>query len=123
MTNALLSDLNKIPDPDPEHWIDLAAMLEAFERQILQHALNMAGGNKALAAKYCKLNRTTFVEKCNKFNIIYDFDQAELEADFKHRLIFYARALRDRADTIDNVIRGLNEAAPFRKKQALSIVG
>ena len=47
--------------------LDLRAALEALERQLIDRALQRAGGNRTEAAALLGLNRTTLVEKLRKY--------------------------------------------------------
>jgi len=47
--------------------LDLRAALETLERQLIDRALQKAGGNRTEAAALLGLNRTTLVEKLRKY--------------------------------------------------------
>lgn len=49
--------------------LDLNALIDKFEKDLLSRALEKAGGAKNKAAKLLSLNRTTFVEKLKRFKI------------------------------------------------------
>jgi DNA-binding protein Fis len=123
MNNALLSDINELPDPDPNYWIDLPRMLARFETEILQHALNMAEGNQALAAKYCKLNRSTFIEKIVRYKIRCSVEPSKNEcAAYRHRMAIYAKALHDRAARIERLVQDLDDAQATKTQTAKEII-
>lgn len=90
---------------------------------MIQHALDMARGNQALAARLCGHKRTTFIEKINKYQIYHKFDESESNDDFKHRMSIYSLALKNRAEIVDRVIKDINENAELRKKSAIALVG
>lgn len=52
----------------PEEGIDLKGMVENFELQLIQKALDRSGGNKNRAAQLLRMNRTTLIEKLKKMN-------------------------------------------------------
>jgi len=47
--------------------LDLRTALESLERQLIDRALQRAGGNRTEAAALLGLNRTTLVEKLRKY--------------------------------------------------------
>jgi DNA-binding NtrC family response regulator len=47
--------------------LDLRSALESLERQLIDRALQKAGGNRTEAAALLGLNRTTLVEKLRKY--------------------------------------------------------
>jgi DNA-binding NtrC family response regulator len=47
--------------------LDLRTALETLERQLIDRALQKAGGNRTEAAALLGLNRTTLVEKLRKY--------------------------------------------------------
>jgi transcriptional regulator with GAF, ATPase, and Fis domain len=49
--------------------LDLRTVLEGVERQLIQQALAVAGGNRTEAAALLGLNRTTLVEKLRKYGV------------------------------------------------------
>jgi DNA-binding NtrC family response regulator len=49
--------------------LDLNALIDSFEKDLLARALEKAGGAKNKAAKLLNINRTTFVEKLKRFKI------------------------------------------------------
>ncbi len=49
--------------------IDLEAHLRGIERTLICQALFMTKGNKALAAKLLKINRTTLVMRVRRYGI------------------------------------------------------
>ncbi len=53
----------------PSEGMDMTAMLERLEGQLLRQALEKADGNKAAAARLLGLNRTTLVEKVKRLKI------------------------------------------------------
>jgi transcriptional regulator with GAF, ATPase, and Fis domain len=57
---ALVKELNDTS-------LDLRSALEALERQLIDRALQRAGGNRTEAAALLGLNRTTLVEKLRKY--------------------------------------------------------
>jgi DNA-binding NtrC family response regulator len=50
----------------PEGGLDLPAMVEQIEREVIGKALAKAGGNKAKAAELLRMKRTTLVEKLKR---------------------------------------------------------
>jgi DNA-binding NtrC family response regulator len=57
----------RLPAADPAGAsLDLRSALEALERQLIERALQRAGGNRTEAAALLGLNRTTLVEKLRK---------------------------------------------------------
>ena len=54
----------------PAGGIDLRAHLDAIERQLIEQALDRAGGIVAHAARLLGLRRTTLVEKLRKFSLV-----------------------------------------------------
>jgi transcriptional regulator with GAF, ATPase, and Fis domain len=49
--------------------LDLRSALESTERRYINHALDVAGGNRTEAAALLGLNRTTLVEKLRKYGV------------------------------------------------------
>jgi DNA-binding NtrC family response regulator len=47
----------------PDHGLDLESTMVHFERNIVQQALQRAGGNKTLAADMLRIPRTTLISK------------------------------------------------------------
>ena len=47
----------------PAHGLDYDAVVSALERDLLQQALSIAGGNKKKAADLLRLKRTTFAAR------------------------------------------------------------
>lgn len=60
-------DINGIEITD--EGLDLKALIDSFEKDLLARALEKAGGAKNKAAKLLNINRTTFVEKLKRFKI------------------------------------------------------
>jgi transcriptional regulator of acetoin/glycerol metabolism len=60
-------DINDIEITD--EGLDLNALIDNFEKDLLAKALEKAGGAKNKAAKLLNLNRTTYVEKLKRFKI------------------------------------------------------
>ena len=54
----------------PSEGIDMTDTLDRLERNLLSGALKKADGNKARAARLLGINRTTFVEKLKRKNIV-----------------------------------------------------
>jgi DNA-binding NtrC family response regulator len=52
--------------PMPEEGIDLRALVERYESDLIRKALEKSEGNKNRAAQLLKLNRTTLIEKLKK---------------------------------------------------------
>jgi DNA-binding NtrC family response regulator len=50
----------------PHDGVDFNRLVESFEDDLIQHALQAAGGVKNRAAQLLRLNRTTLVEKMKK---------------------------------------------------------
>jgi DNA-binding NtrC family response regulator len=50
----------------PQDGVDFNRLVEAFEDDLITHALRAAGGVKNRAAQLLRLNRTTLVEKMKK---------------------------------------------------------
>jgi len=61
-TALAVSDGRVVPDSS----LDLRSALESLERQLIERALQRAGGNRTEAAALLGLNRTTLVEKLRK---------------------------------------------------------
>lgn len=62
----------------PPDGIDLRDHLFTIERNLIQQALNRAGGTVAHAARLLKLRRTTLVEKLRKFHMLNEAAASEL---------------------------------------------
>lgn len=62
----------------PPEGIDLRDHLFTIERDLIQQALNRAGGTVAHAARLLKLRRTTLVEKLRKFQMLNETAASEL---------------------------------------------
>jgi sigma-54 specific flagellar transcriptional regulator A len=62
----------------PPEGLDLRDHLFEIERNLIQQALNRAGGTVAHAARLLKLRRTTLVEKLRKFHMLNDATASEL---------------------------------------------
>jgi len=62
----------------PPDGIDLRDHLFTIERDLIQQALNRAGGTVAHAARLLKLRRTTLVEKLRKFHMLNEAAASEL---------------------------------------------
>lgn len=118
MIPAILDDMQKTPSD--KAWLNLYQILGDLEAQMLQAALDMASGDKSQAARFVKINRTTFVEKCAKYNIIYR--HADYTDEYLHKWQIYQKALLDRALILDRLILGLKEANARREPQAASII-
>ncbi len=67
MSSPQLHEINGIDITDDG--LDLNALIDSFEKDLLARALEKAGGAKNKAAKLLNLNRTTFVEKLKRFKI------------------------------------------------------
>jgi sigma-54 specific flagellar transcriptional regulator A len=75
LTHSELSDAVVQLPPDG---IDLRDHLFTIERNLIQQALNRAGGTVAHAARLLKLRRTTLVEKLRKFHMLNEAAASEL---------------------------------------------
>jgi DNA-binding NtrC family response regulator len=53
----------------PEEGLDFGATIQAFEKELLQQALEKARGVRSQAAKLLHMNRTTLVEKLKKLQL------------------------------------------------------
>ena len=62
----------------PPEGLDLRDHLFTIERNLIQQALNRAGGTVAHAARLLKLRRTTLVEKLRKFEMLNEAAMTEL---------------------------------------------
>jgi sigma-54 dependent transcriptional regulator, flagellar regulatory protein len=62
----------------PPDGLDLRDHLFTIERDLIQQALNRAGGTVAHAARLLKLRRTTLVEKLRKFQMLNETAASEL---------------------------------------------
>ncbi|MFO7305995.1 MAG: sigma-54 dependent transcriptional regulator [Gammaproteobacteria bacterium] len=62
----------------PPEGIDLRDHLYTIERDLIQQALNRAGGTVAHAARLLRLRRTTLVEKLRKFQMLNETAASEL---------------------------------------------
>jgi sigma-54 specific flagellar transcriptional regulator A len=62
----------------PPEGLDLRDHLFTIERDLIQQALNRAGGTVAHAARLLKLRRTTLVEKLRKFQMLNETAASEL---------------------------------------------
>jgi transcriptional regulator with PAS, ATPase and Fis domain len=51
----------------PEEGLDLAAVVESIERELIERSLERTGGNKGRAAQLLRLKRTTLVEKLKRY--------------------------------------------------------
>ncbi len=71
------ADLNLLTQLPPEG-LDLRDLLYTIERNLIQQALNRAGGTVAHAARLLKLRRTTLVEKLRKFEMLNEAAMTEL---------------------------------------------
>ena len=70
MADLLLGQvLSFTADPFAEGPIDLKARLVTMERTLIEAALGRAGGVVAEAARLLSLQRTTLIEKMNKYGI------------------------------------------------------
>jgi DNA-binding NtrC family response regulator len=56
----------------PEAGVDLPAMVDQIERDLIARALSRTGGNKAAAASLLKIKRTTLVEKLKRVRALPD---------------------------------------------------
>jgi len=56
----------------PEEGVDLKALVEKFEADMIRKALDRSEGNKNRAAQLLKLNRTTLIEKLKKMGVKND---------------------------------------------------
>jgi sigma-54 specific flagellar transcriptional regulator A len=75
--------LTQLDSPDvlaqlPPEGLDLRDHLFAIERNLIQQALNRAGGTVAHAARLLKLRRTTLVEKLRKFEMLNEAAASEV---------------------------------------------
>jgi sigma-54 specific flagellar transcriptional regulator A len=75
--------LTQLETPDvlaqlPPEGLDLRDHLFAIERNLIQQALNRAGGTVAHAARLLKLRRTTLVEKLRKFEMLNEAAASEV---------------------------------------------
>src|SRR5690606_28337081 len=62
----------------PPEGLDLRDHLFTIERDLIQQALNRAGGTVAHAARLLKLRRTTLVEKLRKFQMLNETAATEV---------------------------------------------
>src|SRR5690606_14205829 len=62
----------------PPEGIDLRDHLYTIERDLIQQALNRAGGTVAHAARLLRLRRTTLVEKLCKFQMLNETAASDL---------------------------------------------
>jgi sigma-54 specific flagellar transcriptional regulator A len=62
----------------PSEGLDLREHLYTIERNLIQQALNRAGGTVAHAARLLKLRRTTLVEKLRKFEMLNETAASEV---------------------------------------------
>jgi sigma-54 dependent transcriptional regulator, flagellar regulatory protein len=62
----------------PPEGLDLRGHLYTIERNLIQQALNRAGGTVAHAARLLKLRRTTLVEKLRKFEMLNETAASEV---------------------------------------------
>ena len=62
----------------PPDGLDLRDHLFTIERNLIQQALNRAGGTVAHAARLLKLRRTTLVEKLRKFEMLNETAASEV---------------------------------------------
>lgn len=62
----------------PHEGLDLREHLYTIERNLIQQALNRAGGTVAHAARLLKLRRTTLVEKLRKFQMLNETAVSEV---------------------------------------------
>jgi sigma-54 specific flagellar transcriptional regulator A len=62
----------------PPQGLDLREHLYTIERDLIQQALNRAGGTVAHAARLLKLRRTTLVEKLRKFQMLNETAASEV---------------------------------------------
>lgn len=67
MSSPQVRAINSIEITD--EGLDLNALIDNFEKDLLSRALEKAGGAKNKAAKLLNLNRTTFVEKLKRFKV------------------------------------------------------
>ena len=81
--NEVMSLLSASDTPEmivqlPPEGLDLRDHLFTIERNLIQQALNRAGGTVAHAARLLKLRRTTLVEKLRKFHMLNEAAVSEL---------------------------------------------
>ena len=78
MSLLLESDSPDLLAQLPPEGLDLRDHLFTIERDLIQQALNRAGGTVAHAARLLKLRRTTLVEKLRKFQMLNETAASEL---------------------------------------------
>jgi len=78
MSMLTQSELSEAVVQLPPDGIDLRDHLFTIERNLIQQALNRAGGTVAHAARLLKLRRTTLVEKLRKFHMLNEAAASEL---------------------------------------------
>jgi hypothetical protein len=116
--NALLADIQSTPRDNS--WLDLSAIMEQLESDLLQVAINLTRGDTAKAARLTKLNRTTFHEKCKKYGVTY---QKFVYADeHLHKWQLYRDALKARVEVLERLVLGLREADDRRREQVANII-
>jgi len=72
------NDLSDAHSQLPPEGLDLREHLFTIERDLIQQALNRAGGTVAHAARLLKLRRTTLVEKLRKFEMLNEAVASEV---------------------------------------------
>ena len=78
LTMLTLQDSPEAIAPLPPEGLDLREHLYTIERNLIQQALNRAGGTVAHAARLLKLRRTTLVEKLRKFEMLNETAASEV---------------------------------------------
>jgi sigma-54 specific flagellar transcriptional regulator A len=78
MSLLLNSDPSEALAQLPPEGLDLRDHLYTIERDLIQQALNRAGGTVAHAARLLKLRRTTLVEKLRKFQMLNETAASEV---------------------------------------------
>ena len=73
LVNKLLAEVESITGPGTKmsfgNDFNLASQLEAFEVEMIRHALFMANGNQVVAAKLLGVKYTTLNQKIKRFNL------------------------------------------------------
>lgn len=67
---SAVSPVSAIPEIDiPEDGLDFGALVQTFEKELIQRALEKAQGVRSQAARLLRMNRTTLVEKLKKLQL------------------------------------------------------
>lgn len=114
-----LADVDNTPKPK-DVWLDLNSLVRQLEVDVLQAALNMTQGNQAAAARLIKLERSTLIEKLNKYGIKYHGPQSDDTFEMKWNI--YYTSLRDRADVLHRLIFNLRDLNVRRIGQVAGLI-